>query len=67
MNPKEFQIAQIRAGVTNNDMAKGLGISETTVYRKIKGESDFTLTELKQLMKILNLSKEDVDRIFFCG
>ncbi len=65
MNPIEFKIAQIRAGVSKEDIAKVLGINLTTVYRKSNGESDFTLSELRTLKKVLNLSKDDVDRIFF--
>ena len=65
MNPIEFKVAQIRADISKEDMAKNLGINLATLYRKINGESDFTLSELKQLKKMLGLSKEDVDRIFF--
>jgi DNA-binding XRE family transcriptional regulator len=65
VNPIEFKIAQIRAGVSKEDIAKFLGINPTTVYRKFNGESDFTLSELRTLKKVLNLSKDDVDRIFF--
>ena len=65
MNPTEFKIAQIRAGVSKEDLAKELCINPTTVYRKFNGESDFTLSELKVLKKVLKLSNEDVDRIFF--
>lgn len=65
MNPTEFQVAQIRAGVDKEDLAKHLNVNLTTIYRKINGESDFTLSELKALKKVLNLSNDDVDRIFF--
>lgn len=65
MNPTEFRVAQIRAGVTKEEIAKNLGINIATVYRKINGESDFTLSELRELKKIFGLSKDDVDRIFF--
>lgn len=64
MNPTEFKIAQIIAGVSKEDMASALGVNIATVYRKINGESDFTLSELKKLKKILKLSSEDVDSIF---
>ena len=65
MNPTEFKVAQIRADISKEDMAKKLGINIATLYRKINGESEFTLSELKLLKEILELSKEDVDRIFF--
>ncbi len=65
VNPIEFKVAQIRAGVSKEDIASALNINITTVYRKINGESDFTLSELRKLKEMLRLTKEDVDRIFF--
>lgn len=65
MNQTEFKVAQIRANVTKEDIANSLGINVSTVYRKFNGDSDFTLSELKTLKKTLNLSKDDIDRIFF--
>ena len=67
MNPIEFKIAQIRAGVSKEDIAKYLSINPATVYRKFNGESEFTLSELRKLKVFLNLSKDDIDRIFFSG
>lgn len=64
MYPIEFKIAQIRAGVSKEDIAKYLGVNPATIYRKFNGESDFTLSELRKLKKMLNLINEDVDRIF---
>ena len=65
MNQTEFKVAQIRANITKEEIAKRLNINITTLYRKFNGESDFTLSELKVVKEILGLSKEDVDRIFF--
>lgn len=65
MNPTEFQVALIRAGLSKENIAISLGINISTFYRKFNGESDFTLSELRKLKKILHLTKDDVDRIFF--
>lgn len=65
MNQTEFKVAQIRSGLTVEEIARYLGINPVTVYRKSNGESEFTLSELVTLKKILKLSGEDVDRIFF--
>lgn len=65
VNQTEFKVAQIRAGLSIEDIAKNLGINPVTVYRKFNGESEFTLSELITLKKILGLSNSDVDRIFF--
>ena len=65
MNQTEFKVAQIRSGLTIEEIARYLGINPVTVYRKSNGESEFTLSELITLKKILNLTSSDVDRIFF--
>lgn len=65
VNQTEFKVAQIRAGLTNEEVAKNLGINVVTFYRKINGESEFTLSELVKLKGIFGLSNDDVDRIFF--
>jgi len=65
VNPTEFQVALIRAGLSKENIAISLGINISTFYRKFNGESDFTLSELRKLKKILHLTKDDVDRIFF--
>ena len=39
---KQFRIKLISAGFTVKDIAKVVGINETTLYRKIKGITDFS-------------------------
>lgn len=53
------------AGLTNEEVAKKLCINQTTYYRKKRGFSDFYREEIKILADLLNLSSEDVNRIFF--
>ena len=65
MNQIEFKVAQIRAGLSNEEIAKNLGINIVTFYRKFNGDSEFTLSELIKLKQIFGLSNDDVDRIFF--
>lgn len=65
MNSTEFKVAQIRADVSKEDIANCLGLNIVTIYRKIDGKSDFTLSELKKLKEILHLNNDDFVRIFF--
>ena len=65
MNQTEFKVAQIRAGLTKEEIAKALNVNVATIYRKLSGESEFTLSELRTLKGILGLSNTDIDRIFF--
>ncbi len=49
-------------GLSMFDMAKKLGIAESTYLSKENGKRDFTLSECKAIGKILN---ENPSRIFF--
>lgn len=40
-------------------------MSYSTIYKKLRGESEFTLSEIKQLSKILKFSDHDLMAIFF--
>ncbi|MFR5064817.1 MAG: hypothetical protein ACLTDD_08845 [Thomasclavelia spiroformis] len=52
-------------GLTNEEVAKAIGIDPATYYRKKRGETDFYRKEIRVIRKLLNLSSEDVDLIFF--
>lgn len=56
--------AQIRLrGVSKHELADFLGITVTTLHRKIVCESEFTLREMKILQDILEF--DDPTNIFF--
>ena len=46
-------------------IANDLGISRTSLYRKLKGKSEFTRSEIARLIGILDLKKENAIEIFF--
>ena len=46
-------------------MANALGIGEVAWYQKINGKSEFKLSEIQKMRKLLDLSLEQVDQIFF--
>ena len=52
-------------GLTNEDVAKALNIDSSTYYRKKRGETDFYRREIRLIRKLLCLSSEEVDSIFF--
>ena len=52
-------------GVTNEKMANLLDIDPATFYRKKKGVSEFTRKEIQIIRKVLCLTHEEVDLIFF--
>lgn len=65
VNKLEFEIAMIRANVNQKQVAKNLGISRMALYEKLNGRRSFKLSEVNQLCKMLNLGKEEREKIFF--
>lgn len=61
----EFRAQIVRAGKTNKELAGFLGIDESTLYRKIKADGNFTRDEINKMIKFLNI--EDPEAIFFAG
>lgn len=60
---KAFFEALNNAKMSVPQLAKTLGISKVTLYRKISGESDFVRSEIQRCREIFG--KEAADKIFF--
>lgn len=67
LDEKKFKARLIEQGLTLTDVAKDIGINEATLYRKIKGKSDFFRNELSIIKKKLALSNDDFEAIFFAS
>lgn len=68
MNKDLLRSIMVLHGDTNKDLADYLGISEQSVSNKInENETEFKLSEIKKIRKRYNLSKDQVDLIFFAG
>lgn len=53
------------SGMTIVAIAEKTGILRETLYNKINGESEFKASEISALSKVLQLSNEMRDAIFF--
>lgn len=51
--------------LTQEDAAKIIGVTATSLYRKMNGKSDFTRNEIQLFRSELSLASEDVEAIFF--
>ena len=60
---KLFKAQLVLSGKTVADVAKSLNISESTLYRKINGDSDFFRHEINMLCDELGIT--DPKAIFF--
>lgn len=65
MNSNALLAEIILKGKNIPSVAKELNIAKTTLYKKVRGMSAFTVPELEELMVILNLDKASVFKNFF--
>lgn len=52
-------------GKTLSDVANHIGVNISTLNRKMNGNSDFYRHEMQSIAAYLDLTKEDVNSIFF--
>ena len=50
-------------GISMQTVAEAMGVDRSTLYRKVNGESDFTLREVQACMTFF--SDEELKRVFF--
>ena len=56
----------VECGESVDSLAKKTGLNKSTIYRKMADNGDtFTIAEADLISKILNLTKEEVNAIFF--
>lgn len=67
MNNGELRVALVRNKVSNRELAMMVGLSEQALYNKINGTTEFKNSEIMKIVKVLNLSLQDVNAIFFDG
>lgn len=60
-----FKAKLAERGVTLREIASVMGCNEVTLYRKMRGQSDFTRNEIQLIMRKLEMNNEQVETIFF--
>lgn len=60
-----FKAKLAELGLSVKDVAMAVGCNEATMYRKMNGESDFTRNEIQLLKQTMQMTSEEVERIFF--
>lgn len=65
MNYNEFKAARVKKGHTQESIAGALGMCKSTISKKERGIINFTVNEVVVLKNLLELSVDEVDRIFF--
>ena len=65
MNQIALRQKMIEKDKLHKDLAFELGISKSSLHRKLTGETEFTQGEMRTLVKVLDLSEEEAYSIFF--
>ena len=64
-NLRRLKAAMVLAGITAEQIATALDVDKATVYRKLSGKSEFVVSEAAILRKVLHLSDDEFNSIFF--
>lgn len=60
----EIKAELARKNMTQNDLAKAMGISPTSLWHKMTGVTEFTLAEIRCVRDALNLNDDKLIEIF---
>lgn len=60
---KRFAAQMALCGMTQAELAKKLGINESTLYRKLNNDGNFSRKEINQIIEILDI--DSPREIFF--
>lgn len=65
MNLEKLKEARIEKDLSQGELAKKIGVTKMTYWRKENGHREFNRTEIENIKNALNLSLDDVNNIFF--
>lgn len=66
-NSNELRAAMTRKGMTQEQVAEALGVTTATLNYKINNKREFKTSEVKALVDLLEIPKENIDKIFFAN
>lgn len=64
MNETKFKIKLLEMNCTVKDIADTLEISSQAVYKKLNGDTNITVDDLRKIKAKLNLTDDEVSEIF---
>lgn len=66
-NDRLFRSKVVLCGLTLGELAKSMGINESTLHGKLKRQGSFSRDEIGKIRQILDLTDEDIMDIFFAS
>ncbi len=52
-------------GLTLAELARQIGMSNTSISNKLSGKTDFSLSEIRDIVRVLEISIETIPSYFF--
>ena len=65
MMTRELKSIRVRKDLTQEEIAEKLEMSVTAYSKRENGHIEFSVSEVRKVKEVLNLSDEEVIRIFF--
>lgn len=67
LQPNLLKAAIVRAGLTQGEFAKRIGISNNTLTSRMSGETYFNIDEVDKAKEALSIDNSEIIAIFFNG
>lgn len=65
MNGSLLRSEMVLQNISQNEMAKRIGLSRSAFYRKLNGTTEFNRDEIAEIKSVLHLNDEKLVAIFF--
>lgn len=65
VNTNLLKAEMVKRGINGQNLSSQIGISESAFYRKLNGTSEFTINEMKDIARVLNMDHEAIIEVFF--
>lgn len=66
VNTKKLKARMVEHDLSASEISKLIGMDRSTFYRKMQNNGEnFTILEANAIANVLNLTKDDVNEIFF--
>lgn len=67
LQPNLLKAAIVRAGLTQGEFARKIGISLNTMTSRMSGETSFSIDEVDRTKNVLSIDNSEIIAIFFDG
>lgn len=67
MDKTELRVEMVKKHESTETLANKIGMNVTTLYNKINGKTEFTLSELTKIQAVLDIDDDRFRQIFFSG